>query len=207
MKTIVNFILDKSGSMSSVQDSTISGFNEYIQTLQKDKKSKYEFTLTLFDTITSQPHIQKDIKDVPSLNKETYNPDGYTALYDAVCTTIKNTKEAKNQKVLTVIMTDGEENSSKEYTQVEMKNLIEDKEKEGNWKFVYLGANQDSYAAAQKFGINPNNTANFNATARGMNMTMSTMASNTVNFSASSGAAGQNAFFTSTDQDILGNTK
>lgn len=170
--------------MTSVRESTISGFNEYLETLKKDNKSKYEFTLTLFDTEVIRPVIAKDIKKVSGLTKESYDPNGSTALYDAVCSTIRETKEDKDQKVITIIMTDGEENSSKEYTQVEMKRLIQEREAKGNWKFVYLGANQDSYAVAQKYGINANAIVNFMATNAGMTRAMNTMSAATMSYSS-----------------------
>lgn len=205
-KTIVNFILDKSGSMSSVKESTISGFNEYITTLKKDTKSDYEFTFTLFDTEVKIPVKSVEILKVKDLNNETYSPDGFTALYDAVCKTIKGVDENKKQKVIAIIMTDGQENSSKEYTEVQMKALIEEREKKGNWTFVYLGANQDSYAVAQNYGIQHGNITNFNATAKGMTASMRSVANNTVMY-ASSIQTSTGAFFSEEDQNNLGNIK
>lgn len=207
-KTIVNFILDHSGSMQSVREATISGFNEYLQTLKEDTKNVYEFSLTLFDTETNQVTTSLPLKEVKDLSSAIYNPSGMTALYDAVCKTIAKIKPAKGDKVLTIIMTDGEENSSKEYTQVEMKKMIEEREKEGNWTFVYLGANQDSYAVAQKYGISQGNTVNFHATSKGMAGTMRTVATSNVMYaSASGGAGGSSAFFTTTAKDDIENTK
>lgn len=190
--------------MQSVQSATISGFNEYVQSLQKDKDNEYIFTLTLFSTEAWQEIKGQSIGDVKKLTTTTYDPDGGTALYDAVCQTIKGVKHKKGQPVLTVIMTDGEENSSREFDEKAMADLIKEKEKEG-WTFVFLGANQDSYAKAQKYGISHANTANFNATFVGMAATMRTVANNTKMYAAS---AGTNAdFFTKKDQDELENTK
>lgn len=200
-ETLVNFILDKSGSMDSVVDATISGFNEYVKTLKKDG-NKYEFTLTLFDTMIEVPIKGEAISQVPDLDREKYKPSGGTALYDAVCTTIKGVKEKKGQKVINIIMTDGEENSSKEYTQVQMKALIAEREKKGNWTFVYLGANQDSYAAAAKFGIPMGNAVNFVSTSAGVNVAMRTLSANTSNF-AMSAASATSAFFAGSDQSKL----
>jgi len=200
-ETLVNFILDKSGSMESVRAATISGFNEYIKTLKKDG-NKYSFSLTLFDTLITTPYLNQDLGDVKELNNESYSPDGMTALYDAVCQTIKGITEKKDQKVINIIMTDGEENSSKEYTQVQMKSLIEERTKKGNWTFVYLGANQDSYVNAQKFGISQMNASNFTATAKGMANAMNTVASNTCNFAIDSNTQ-SDAFFSKADQTNL----
>lgn len=201
-KTIVSFILDKSGSMGSVREATISGFNEYVGTLKRDGKSHYEFTLTLFDTEVTMPVKGASIKKVPDLVASEYVPDGMTALYDAVCRTIKKVKAYKGDKVLCVIMTDGQENSSKEYTQDTMKALIKEKEKEGNWTFVFLGANQDSYANAQQFGMKTMNVSNYNATPDGIKKAMRSVASNTVAYAASAGLSTQE-FFTRDDQESL----
>lgn len=202
-ETLVNFILDKSGSMSSVQDSTISGFNEYVQTLKGDG-TKYSFSLVFFDTEMKQTYTNEPIKNVGKLDRENYSPSGGTALYDAVCRTIDSVKDTvkKDQKVLTVIMTDGEENSSKEYSQEQLRVKIAELEKLGNWSFVFLGANQDSWANAQKIGISQMNTANFVATDAGIKSAMHTMASNTNSF-AMSASANTQAFFSQADQHNL----
>lgn len=202
-KTIVNFILDKSGSMGSVRDATISGFNEYLQTLKKDKND-YQFTLTLFDTDVVEAIKGERIGDVEELTNKTYSPDGMTALYDAVCSTIKGVSSKKGDKVLTVIMTDGGENSSKEYDEKTMKALITEKEKDG-WTFVFLGANQDSYAVAQQYGFSAQNVSNFNATGAGMAKAMRSVANNTSMYAAS--ADSNTAFFTKRDQEDIENTK
>lgn len=203
-KTIVNFILDKSGSMSSVKEATISGFNEYLKTLKNDKKSSYELTLTLFDTDIITQVSKFDIKDVRNLSGESYTPDGSTALYDAVCSTIKNVKEKKGQKVITVIMTDGMENASKEYTEVQMRKLINERTKKGNWAFVYLGANQDSYAVAQKYGVKAANIVNFNATQRGLDASMAGLANATALYSAQAVNNTADFFSDSLRKDIEG---
>jgi len=203
--TIVNFILDKSGSMSSIQDATISGFNEYLQTLRKDKKSNYEFTLTLFDTDVTLQVEGENVKDVRDLDRGSYKPDGMTALYDAVCQTISKTKPKKGQKALVIIMTDGQENSSKEYTHLNMRDMIKEREKSGNWTFVYLGANQDSYAVASSFGISTGNTANFHATSAGAGATMRAMATATTAYACS--MSPQSAEVLTTAKADIENTK
>lgn len=204
---IVNFVLDKSSSMSSVQDATISAVNEYVKSLANDGKADYSFMLTTFDTTVSKG-VAQPIKDVQDLDKTTYRPDGCTALYDAVCSSVKSLKSTvnKNQKVLTVVMTDGGENSSKEYTQADLKKLVAECEKEGNWTFVFLGANQDSWATAQAFGFAKQNVANFNQTDRGMINTMRVMASNTTMYASMSGLSTKN-FYSADDQDNLNNVK
>lgn len=196
--TLVNFILDASGSMSSTKQSTINSFNEYINSL-KNSNCDYKFTLTLFNSLVEKKYVGVDIKAVKDLDEESYFPMNMTALYDAVCSTILSVKEKKDQKVITVIMTDGEENSSKEYTQVQMKALIQEREKKGNWSFVYLGANQDSYAVAQTYGIPTMNVSNYSQTEAGTKCMMASLATNTASFSTSDTASTSN-FFSAADQ-------
>lgn len=163
---LVSVILDKSGSMTTVRDNTISGFNEYLNNLKNTKDIKYDINLTLFDTdVIKGKTISLD--DQEMLTIETYVPSGMTALYDAVCMTIKEIEKEK-KKTLVVIITDGEENSSKEYTQEQFKTLVEEKTKEGNFTFVYLGANQDAWQNASRYGFNKDNVSNFNNSSAGV---------------------------------------
>lgn len=206
-KTLVNFILDKSGSMCSVSDATISGFNEYINTLKKDG-NEYDFSLTLFDTEVSEKYVSKPLKSIDELDKKSYVTDGMTALYDAVCKTVKGVKKSvsKGTKVLTVIMTDGQENSSKEYTEKNMKELVKELEATKLWSFIYLGANQDAWANAGAWGLSSGNVSNFNATGAGINAVFTAMACNTSAFGGG-GAGSTQSFFSKDDQDKLKATK
>lgn len=153
---LINFILDKSGSMATCLNDTIGGFNTYIDELKRDTKSKYSFSLTLFDTNFENRHVAVDLSSVPALTKSTYVPNGGTALFDAIGHTVSavEVKGIKHDKVLTVILTDGEENSSKEYSLKKVKELIERKESEGNWTFVFLGADLSAFKAGDSMGIN-----------------------------------------------------
>lgn len=181
----VLFILDKSGSMQPIKKATISGVNEYVETLKKDDQNKYLFTLTLFDTDVQTPVIDKDIQKLTPLTASEYQPDGMTALYDAVVKTIKKLEErVVDERVLVVIMTDGEENSSTKYTQNDLSQLVE-KLKDKKWTFVFLGANQDSWATAQAFGFSRGNTINFTASVKGMQSAMRSLANDTTMYAIS----------------------
>lgn len=185
---LVNFILDKSGSMSTVKSATISGFNEYIQNLRNDKKVDYKLTLTLFDTKVEKLYDAKPLKDIKNLTEDTYGPSGMTALYDAACHAIKEVKNEKNYKrVITVIMTDGEENSSVEYTEETFKKLIDEKR---DWTFAFLGANQDSYAKAQRYGIHGTQAMNFTASSIGVGNAINTLSAFTYAAAMSSKTSG-----------------
>jgi len=151
----VNFLLDESGSMGSCLDQTISGFNEYISTLKKEKK-RIKFTLTKFEGNNINIMWNNiDISKVPKLNTENYVPAGMTPLYDAIGRTVN--KDKKDGKTLFVIMTDGYENASHEFTSDMVTELIKGQEKIG-WTFVYLGADQDAWANSQKLGLSKGNT-------------------------------------------------
>lgn len=146
----VIFLLDESGSMSSCKDQTISGFNEYIQTLQKEKK-KINVSLTKFSsTNVNIVYSNVPISKVSLLTNDSYSPSGDTPLYDAIGRTVNQDKE--NKKTLFIILTDGEENASKEYHRDDIVNLIKEQEKTG-WSFVYLGADQNAWGHAQHLGI------------------------------------------------------
>lgn len=190
-KTNIHFILDKSGSMGEIQDSTISAVNEYIDSLKKDGQD-YSFALTLFDTevTTKDP---RPLSKVVKLTRLSYQPYGNTALYDAVCKTLHEVKNQKG-KNLVIIMTDGEENSSREYTEDNFKTLKSQLEEKGNWSFVFLGANQDVWAFAHKFGFARHNTTVFNATPKGMGTAMGNLSASTTNYAMHAGAATDNMF-------------
>ncbi len=163
---LINFVLDKSGSMGSCVDDTIGGFNTYIKKLKEDTKSTYKFSLTLFDTRFEERFVSIDLKDVPDLNTKNYVPGGGTALYDAIghsVTAIDKKGDAVG-KVLTVILTDGQENSSREYRLQMIKDLITRKEKQGNWTFVFLGADLSAFAVGDAMGVNLSNSVTYDTT-------------------------------------------
>jgi len=150
----VSFLLDETGSMMPKKEETIISFNNYVDSIKKEKNSaKTKFTLAKFNTMNiEKPYERVNLKDVKPLTKENYKPDNCTNLYDAIGKIVSETKAEKKEKVLFVILTDGEENSSKEYDKKGIKILIEEKQKEG-WQFVFLGVGIDAYAEAIKMGI------------------------------------------------------
>lgn len=192
--TVVHLLLDTSGSMSSVQEATINGYNEYINSLRKDG-GKYKVSLTLFDSDhTGKLRLEKrhdavHIDDVPALTTETYQPKGGTPLIDAFCTTLNDVNDRKDEKYLFVVLTDGEENMSKEYGTKDMVDLKKKLEAKGNWSFVYLGANQDAWANASKWGYSASNVSNFNSTAAGTNVVFDSLSVATRSFSAAPSSA------------------
>lgn len=172
-ETYIAVLLDRSGSMQSVKDDTIGGFNQFIRE-QKAAGDNALLTLVQFDTGGIDViHESSPIKDVPDLNHETYRPRGGTPLLDALGETIHSTgralaaipEDVRPDKIVFVIITDGQENASREHTKTSVKQLIEQQSNQYNWQFVYLGANQDAFGEAGSMGISRAATANYAGTA------------------------------------------
>ncbi len=165
--TIIEFLLDETGSMSSCRDATIGGFNEYLVN-QKQQPGKCLLTLTKFDTNGLRtPYVDLAIQMAPDLNYDTYTPSAMTNLYDAIGNRVlaleKRIAEqnwAEKPHVLFVIMTDGEDNSSREFTAASIKEFNAKREKDG-WTFVYLGANQDAWTVGRTMGMAQGNTMSY----------------------------------------------
>lgn len=153
---LINFVLDKSGSMEVIRAATISGFNEFKNDQVREDGNAF-FTLTLFDTEFATVCRAVPVREVPDLDQANYAPNGCTSLYDAIGHTMRITDDFvaanKPDQVLFVIMTDGEENSSREYTRDAIFRLIQDRQKLNDYEFIYLGANQDSFAAGRDMGM------------------------------------------------------
>ena len=168
-KTLVTFLLDRTGSMESIKEATIESFNSYITELRKGKG--IDFTLVQFDSasIDKVCHNVK-AKDAPFLNNENYKPRASTPLIDAAYKTIKAVEEAlkrheKEPKVVICIQTDGFENASREHTWNELNALI--KEKIGlGWQFNLMGANIDAYQQGNHMGIPTRNTVSYNGESK-----------------------------------------
>lgn len=176
-RTHIICVLDMSGSMSSIMSDSIGGFNAFLKK-QKELPDEATITVALFDDKYELLYNSIDIKEAKELTSAEWYPRGMTALYDAIGKTINNEKanldklgSEKPAKVLVMVVTDGEENSSHEYSLSDIKKLIKNRENE-NWNFMYLAANQDAFAVGGGFGISRGNTFNYTASADGvMNMT------------------------------------
>jgi len=165
-RTLVGVVLDESGSMGNVTDSTIEGFNEYLQELQNNKADEAAVTLTKFNSKASIVYELQPVDQVRPLSRKTYYPSGMTALYDAIAYTVNHleTEVRDGDRVVITVLTDGHENSSRETTRDQVLALIDRKEKQGNWTFVYLGADQDAMTAqraSSSIGIAVANTVSY----------------------------------------------
>lgn len=183
-KTDMTLILDKSGSMEIIRTDTIGGYNTFLKE-QQETPGECDFSLVMFDTNYDFVYQGRPIKEVHGLSEKTYRPSGSTALLDAVGRSIheagnrldKLTEADKPEKVIMVIITDGQENFSREYTKDQIKKMIEHQEKQYSWSFMYLGANQDAFAEAGGMGIRMTATSNWKGDKEGVEVAyMSTSA-------------------------------
>ncbi|MDR0433908.1 MAG: VWA domain-containing protein [Gracilibacteraceae bacterium] len=162
------FILDKSGSMSGLEGDTIGGYNSMLDK-QKAVTGECQITTVLFDNNYELLHDRTDIRAVSPLTENEYQVGGSTALLDAIGRTINKIGNAQKhtaddyraEKVMLVIITDGEENSSREYTAEKVKAQIERQKSKHGWEFIFLGANIDSVEFAGRFGIDHSRAQNF----------------------------------------------
>lgn len=197
-KTLVAYVLDETGSMLEVKDATIDSFNEYIASLKKDKKNKYLFTLTQFNSQKMQTTPVVSLHQVEKLSDDNYRPDFVTPLVDAVYETIENVDKEMNKmsalpkRTLVVIQTDGLENASRKHTTDQLEKLIKDKKENHDWDFIFLGADQDAWVQASQFGIRRDWTVSYFKNDSAIRSTSQTLGDVTINY-AGSGAAGAQA--------------
>lgn len=150
-------VLDSSGSMQIIKNDTIGSFNSFLSS-QKELEGKANLTLITFSDKTAVIKEGIDIKEVSPLNTETYQPHGGTALLDALGTTFNNLELKSPKKAIVCVITDGEENSSKEWKFDQIKHKTKAAEARG-WQVLYLGANQDAFKVSRGLGISQFNTA------------------------------------------------
>ena len=157
--TEIIFVLDKSGSMGMIREDTIGGFNTFIQD-QKELPGECVFTLATFNTQYDKDLEGALMENVNELDNATYRPGGGTALLDAVGKTINDVVtrhstlgDEKPGKVILVVLTDGEENSSREFTDKKaIAKMVATQEDEG-WEIVFLGADIDAWGDGRSMGF------------------------------------------------------
>jgi len=157
--TQIVMVLDRSGSMDRIAKSTVEGINSFVKE-QKAAEGEAFMTLVQFDDQYQIDYKERPLNEVLDLiNGETFVPRATTALYDAIGRTINELKTEDD--VIFVIVTDGAENASKEFTQKDVFAKIEEKKKEG-WNFLFLAANQDAMKTGGSLGISASNSMTFN---------------------------------------------
>lgn len=180
--THLSVVIDRSGSMASIKSDTEGGFNTFIED-QKAIPGTATVSLTTFDTAIDLVHSFVDIQEFP---KFVLEPRAATALLDAIGITIVGLGKKLNdmpederpEKVVMVIVTDGEENSSREYTYEKIAAMIKEQTDTWKWEFVFLGANQDAIAVAGKLAIQASKSMTYAANAGGVGSSYKSLSKN-----------------------------
>jgi hypothetical protein len=194
-KTDITIILDRSGSMQSVKDDTIGGFNNFLSEQQK-VEGEASLSLVQFDDQYEVVYEDKDIHAAERLTEATFQPRGSTALFDAVGTTINSVgrrlaalaEEMRPDKVLLVIMTDGFENASHEFTAAKISEMINHQHNVYKWEFMFIGANQDAVLSAREIGIQASAALTYAANSEGTQIAYSIIADKVKNYRVSKDA-------------------
>lgn len=171
------FILDRSGSMTGLESDTIGGFNSMLAK-QIQEAGDANITTVLFDDRYELLHDRINIKGVSQITDREYFVRGCTALLDAIGKTIskivnvqqQTSDDLKAKKVMFVIITDGLENSSREYSADKVRRMVENQKSKYGWEFIFLGANIDAIETASNFGISQDHAVNFNADKMGVQL-------------------------------------
>ena len=178
MKTqIYNLIiLDKSGSMSSIANAAISGFNETVGGIRSaqerfnDTQEHYVSLMIFCDCEKRLVYDKVPVAEVKELTSRDYQPCCSTPLYDAMGISInalyKDIKDKEDATAMVTVITDGMENASREYSGAAIKALVEKMKNEEGWNFAYIGTNQDVEATSASLNID--NRIHFRDDASGM---------------------------------------
>ena len=171
------FILDRSGSMSGLEEDTIGGFNSVIEK-QKRQSGKCLVTTVLFDSRVQTLHDRVELQQLRPMTREDYCVGGCTALLDALGGTIRHIanihRYARPEDVPArtsfVIMTDGLENASRVFGSEEVKRMIRHEKEKYGWEFLFLAANIDAVETAERMGIQRDRAVNYHPDEKGIRM-------------------------------------
>ena len=171
-KTLYHFVLDKSGSMENCRETTVNGFNSQLETikdLQKEfPEQEFEVSLTIFDEQIDHVQSHVGISNFEYLRLSRYMPRGRTALLDAIGMSINQIRMTNETKILNnemsivmVILTDGMENASREFTYHQIASSIKALEETEKWTFTFLGADIDAIHTSKMLNIRTENVVSF----------------------------------------------
>ena len=171
--THIHVLLDRTGSMEAIRDDTIGGFNTFL----KDQKAMPgEATLSLIQFDSQNPyeviHDFKPLKDVPELTRETFVPRAMTPLLDAIGRTINDVesrvKALGEHRVVVVIITDGQENASREFRKDQIEKMVREKQSSDKWQFAFLSADLASIGDAMSWGFRAQSTMAYDPNQAGV---------------------------------------
>ena len=208
--THIAVVLDRSGSMNNVKDDTIGGFNQF---LEDQKKEEGEATLTLaqFDNQYELLEEFTDIGEVALLDDKTFVPRGRTALRDAIGRTIttvgadlaKMDEADRPSKVVVVVLTDGHENASREFSGDDIKALVEQQQNDYKWEFVFIGANQDAVLVGGSLGFDRGKSVTYASTSVGTHKAFGMLGDKMSAHRAYKGAGGASLNYMDFDREQL----
>jgi Mg-chelatase subunit ChlD len=188
-KTYHLMILDRSSSMNSVRDATISGLNEQLESIRKaaedfDDQEQIVCFVTFSNEVDTTQIWNQKIEDIEDFNRDTYSPDGMTALYDAIGmgvnklrSQVENELANRQANVVITVFTDGQENMSREFTNAsEVRELVEGIQETGQWTVAFIGCGgEEVFSVAQSMGIARGNTMSYDAGAEGTTRAFASM--------------------------------
>ena len=173
-KAFIAFVIDESGSMDLGKDATLRGINEQIQMIKntfKDSKDVEPIvSLVKFNEKVNSVFVNKGLDELKELTNDDYRPNGATAMYDGVGYMLNilgqtDGIDEEDNSVLVVVVSDGEENSSKEHNSESIAKRVGEYNETKRWTFTYLGANQDLSVVSQKTNMYAGNTRTFNSSS------------------------------------------
>ena len=164
-------VIDRSGSMETIIDDAVGGFNSFLAD-QRALPDEAYLTLMRFDTEYEVVFESVPIKEMKDITRETIKPRGSTALWDAIGMTLESAQNrlrhvTPERKVLIVIVTDGQDNASHTYADLRVKELVAEAKKDA-WEFLFLGANMYAFAIGKGIGLGVADTVQYDASARGI---------------------------------------
>lgn len=185
--TDITVLLDRSGSMASIKSAMETAFDEFVNGHKSNPTTK--LTLIQFDTSSPQDVVYQCVP-VTAVEPLKLHPRGGTPLLDALCTAIDNTGarlaamplDSRPDQVMILVITDGEENASRQRTRQDVFNRVTKQQNDYKWQFVYLGANQDAIKEANSYGIGAEWAINYAASAAGVANSTQALLSNTVSY-------------------------
>lgn len=198
-KTFVTYLLDRTGSMGLIKQETIDGFNTYLSALQQaENADDIVFTLVQFYGRGADTIYQRiPVSEAEPLTEAVFQPRGRTPLIDAACKTLKAVERTVNgggdtgspdgpspastPRIVVCVQSDGDDNSSVEYSWPELQQLIVDKQAQ-DWQLIFIGAYIDAEAEAERIGLPAGNAIAYSTDDPAMQEAFESAAAKTAGF-------------------------
>jgi hypothetical protein len=203
--THLYFLLDRSGSMQSIREDTVGGFNAFIAE-QRQHPGDCRVTLAQFDDHYEVVYRDRPIADVPDLDMQ---PRGTTALLDAIGRLVTDTgahlaslpEDLRPGTVIVGIMTDGYENASREWTHPAIKALVQQQTETYSWEFLYMGADQDAIEVGASLGVQANRSMTYSRDASGPAMAATSLMVGRLRAARATGAPAADIGYTTEERE------